>query len=186
MATMLDDTPQAGAGWGWLLASGVVALVLGIAALIWPFPATLAVSFIVGAFFIAIGAVALAAGIGGRGHGRRNYLILYGALSLILGLLCAFWPISAAVTITLFVAAWLFVRGMLEIATGMRISDHRGLMIGLGIINIVLAALILLAPLISALILPGYILGVSFLFGGMAETSAALHHRRGAPAFAGV
>lgn len=186
MATMLDDTPRAGAGWGWLLASGIVALVLGVSALIWPFPATRAVSFIVGAFFIAIGALALAAGIGGRGHGRRNYLILYGALSLLLGLLCAFWPVSAALTITVFIAAWLFVRGVLEVATGLRITDHCGLMLGLGVLNIVLAALILVAPLISALILPGYILGVSFLFGGMAETSAALHHRRGAPAFAVV
>ncbi len=36
----------------------------------------------------------------------------------------------------------------------------------------------------SALTLPGYILGISFLFGGITSIAAALAHRKGEPAFA--
>ena len=176
--------PQVGAGWGWMLASGVLGVVLGIAALIWPFPATYAATLIVGAFFLAAGVLALAAGFAGRGHGRRGYLIFYGLLSILLGLLVAFWPLSAAVTMTILIAAWLAVRGVAEIATGMRVRHHRALMLGLGAINILLAAIIMLGTPWSALTLPGYVLGISFLLTGGAEISAALSRRAGAPAFA--
>jgi uncharacterized membrane protein HdeD (DUF308 family) len=36
----------------------------------------------------------------------------------------------------------------------------------------------------SALTLPGYILGISFLFGGVPAILGGLAHRKGAPAFA--
>jgi uncharacterized membrane protein HdeD (DUF308 family) len=185
MATVIEtETPQVGAGWGWMLASGVLGVVLGLAALIWPFPATYAATLIVGAFFMAAGAVALGAGFFGRGHGRRGYIIFYGALSLVLGVLIAFWPLSGALSLTLLVAAWLGARGVVELIAGFRLRRHKALMIVLGVVNILLMLLIVATVPWSALTLPGYILGISFLFGGVTEISAAMAHRAGAPAFA--
>ena len=185
MASVIGtEQPQVGAGWGWMLASGIVAVVLGLAALIWPFPATYAATLIVGALFIAAGIVALGAGLFGRGHGRQGYLVLYGALSLLLGLLIAFWPFTGALSLTLMVAAWLGARGIMEIAAGLRLRRHRGLMIALGVVNLMLMAWIVATVPFSALTLPGYLLGISFLFGGATEIAAALSHRQGAPAFA--
>jgi uncharacterized membrane protein HdeD (DUF308 family) len=185
MATGYDDeAPRMGAGWGWMLASGVVAIVLGVLALFSPFPATYAATLIVGAFLLVAGGLALVAGLGGRGHARRGYLIGYGVLSLALGVLIAFEPVAGALSLTLLVAAWLGARGVMEFAVGVRARAHRAAMIALGVVNLLLAALILYTVPYSALTLPGYILAISFLAGGAAEVAAALSHRRGAPAFA--
>jgi uncharacterized membrane protein HdeD (DUF308 family) len=57
-------------------------------------------------------------------------------------------------------------------------------LIALGIINVLLALFILATVPFSALTLPGYILGISFIFGGVTSITAAADHRKGASAFA--
>ncbi len=173
-----------GAGWGWLLASGVVSMVLGVLALIWPFSATLAATLVVGWLFLIAGAFALIGAFAGRGHRRSNYLIGYGALSVVAGLLLILNPFSGAVSLTLLVAVWLAVRGVMEIAHGVRDARGRAAEIVLGVINLLFAAWVLTSLGWTAMTLPGYFLAFAFLFGGGTEIAAALHHRRGAPAFA--
>ena len=177
-------TGSAGAGWGWILAYGVVSAVLGLAAFAWPFAATLAATLVIGAFFIAAGIVSIGAGIFGKGHEGRGYAIGFGLLSLIVGLLMAFEPATGAFSLTLMVAIWLGIRGAMEVGLGARFRRGRGLMIALGVINILLAVYVLATLPWSALTLPGFILGISFLFGGVTAIAAALNHRKGAPAFA--
>src|SRR3546814_10748866 len=63
--TMTRDAAPMGAGWGWLLAYGLLSLILGVAAFLWPFSATIAATLIIGAFFIAAGIVSIGAGIFG-------------------------------------------------------------------------------------------------------------------------
>lgn len=173
-----------GAGWGWILAYGVLSALLGIAAFVWPFAATLAATLVIGAFFIAAGIVSLGAGIFGKGHEGRGYAIGFGILSLIIGLVMAFEPATGAISLTLLVAVWLGVRGAMEIGLGARFRRGRGLMIALGVVNILLAVYVLATLPWSALALPGFILGISFLLGGVTSIAAGLNHRKGARAFA--
>jgi len=175
---------RTGPGWGWILGYGVLSVVLGAAAFIWPFSATFAATLVVGSFFVATGAVSVGAGIFGRGHEGRGYLIGFGALSLLVGLVMVFEPVTGALSLTLMVAVWLAVRGVMELVVGARMRRRRGWMIALGAINIVLAVVIVATVPFSALTLPGYVLGLSFLFGGVSAVAAGLDHRRGAPAFA--
>jgi len=95
----------------------------------------------------------------------------------------AFDPVSGAVSLTLVVAIWLAVRGVLEVVLGARYRRHRWMMIALGIINILLAAYVLVMLPWAALALPGFILGISFLFGGVTAVMSALAHKKNAPAF---
>jgi uncharacterized membrane protein HdeD (DUF308 family) len=175
---------QAGAGWGWILAYGVLSLLLGVLALAWPFSATIAATLVIGWFFTAAGVVSIVAGVTGRGHEGRAYAILFGVVSVAVGLLMAFDPVSGAVSLTLVVAVWLAVRGVLELVLGARYRRHRWMMIALGIINILLAAYVLVMLPWAALALPGFILGISFLFGGVTAVMSALSHKKNAPAFA--
>ncbi|MGU3316700.1 HdeD family acid-resistance protein [Sphingomonas sp. M6A6_1c] len=178
-------TPDsAGAGWGWILAYGVLSIVLGVLAFLNPFAATYAATLVIGAFFIAAGLVSIAAGFAGRGHEGRGYAIGFGILSLVIGLLMAFAPATAAISLTLLVAIWLGIRGALEIGLGARFKRGRGLMIVLGVVNILLAIYVLATLPWSALTLPGFILGISFLLGGVASVASALNHKTGAKAFA--
>ena len=176
--------PRAGAGWGWILAYGILSVVLGVMAFIWPFAATWAATLVIGAFLFAAGALSIGAGLFGRGHEGRGYAIGFGIVSVLVGLLIAFDPFAGALSLTLVVAGWLAVRGIMEIGLGAGMKRARGMMIGLGVINIVLAAVVLATLPWSALTLPGFVLGVSFLMGGVASIVSATHHRKGASAFA--
>lgn len=185
-ARVMTDPLQpaaAGNGWAWILAYGAVSLVLGVLAFLNPFAATYAATLVIGAFFIAAGIVSLAAGIIGK-HEGRGYAIGFGLLSLIIGLLMAFDPVSGALSLTLMVGVWLGIRGALEIGLGARFKRGRGLMIALGVVNILLAIYVLATLPWSALTLPGFILGISFVFGGVTSILSALHHKKGAKAFA--
>lgn len=177
-------TPTAaGAGWAWILAYGVLSLALGVLAFLNPFAATYAATLVIGALFIAAGIVSLAAGVMGK-HEGRGYAIGFGLLSLVIGVLMAFDPMSGALSLTLLVGVWLGIRGAMEIGLGARFKRGRGLMIALGVVNILLAIYVLATLPWSALTLPGFILGISFVFGGVTSILSALHHKKGAKPFA--
>jgi uncharacterized membrane protein HdeD (DUF308 family) len=162
-----------------MLVYGLLSLALGLAAFVWPFAATLAVTLVVGAFFAAAGIVSIVAGLAGRGHDGRAYAIGFGIVSVLIGFVMALEPVTGAFSLTLMVTAWLMVRGVMEIAFGFRMRRGKAMMIVLGVVNVVLAGVVLATLPFSALTLPGYVLGISFLFGGMTATAAALAHRKG-------
>ena len=173
-----------GAGWGWIMAYGVVSVLLGVAAFVWPFAATYAATVVIGALLFVSGVFSIAAGLFGQGHEGRVYAVLFGVLSVIVGAVMVFEPVTGALSLTLMVTVWLAVRGVLEIVLGFRMRRRRGLMIALGVVNLLLAAFILMTVPWSALTLPGFILGVSFLIGGITAITAAGDHRKGAQPFA--
>lgn len=175
--TILGERPI---GWGWLLAAGIVTLAIGMLAFALPFPATLAATLIVGVYLLVSGAVAIAAAIGGRGHPTRWYDSLFGLLSLVIGVLMLFQPLAGALSLTFLLAIWLWVRGALEIWWGIRVRRHRWLLITLGLVNILLFVLIVAVAPYSALVLPGYLLAVSLIVGGLSQIWIALEHRQGA------
>lgn len=173
-----------GAGWGWILIYGIVSLLFGFMAFAWPFAATLAVTLVIGTFFIVSGAFSIAAGLFGKGHDARIYAVLFGLVSLVIGCIMAFEPVSGAASITLLVAIWLGIRGALEVAFGIRFRWHRWWFVALGVLNLLLAGYVVATLPWSALTLPGFILGISFIFSGIASIDQAMAHRKGARAFA--
>ncbi|KQN94547.1 hypothetical protein ASE95_04780 [Sphingomonas sp. Leaf231] len=177
-------TASIGAGWGWIMAYGIVSVLVGIAAFVWPFAATYAATVVIGTLLFVSGVFSIAAGLFGQGHEGRLYAVVFGVLTVIVGAVMVFEPATGALSLTLIVAIWLGVRGVLEVVLGLRMRRRRGLMIALGVLNILLAGFILSTVPWSALTLPGFILGLSFLVGGITAITAASDHRKGAEAFA--
>ena len=191
--TLLDDkpgfdpaigTPRAGTGWGWIVGYGVLSAAFGVFAFVFPVVATVAATLVIGAFFIAAGLSSLFAGIFGKAHEGRGYQIGFAIISIIIGLIMALEPRTGALSLTLLVVIWLGMRGAMELIWGYRMKRSRGMMIGLGIVNILLALFVLATLPLSAMTLPGYILGISFLLGGVASIASGLNHKKGADAFA--
>lgn len=176
--------PANGPGWGWIMAHGIVSLIVGVLALLWPVPATFAATAVIGVLFFVSGAFSVAAGLFGRGSAGRGHAVLFGIVSVIVGAIMLLEPITGAWSLTLLVAVWLGVRGVMEVYWGVKHRRRRALLITLGVVNLLLALFILATVPFSALTLPGYILGISFLFGGITSIVAASDHRAGAPAFA--
>ena len=167
--------PNASHGRGWVLAYGILSVLIGVAAFVWPVSATFTATILIGSFLFAAGIMSIATGFSSRAHHASAYRIFYGILSVLIGLIILFEPVSGAISITLLVAFWLAMRGIFELFWGYRFPVGRALMIGLGVINLLLAGFIIWTIPLTALTLPGYILGISFLMGGItaiAEASA--------------
>lgn len=182
MTDMRAERPTMGEGWGWIMAYGIVSALVGVAAFLWPFAATVAATVTIGAFFFISGVFAIAAGLFGHGHESRAYSIAFGLVSVIVGTLMVLEPATGAISLTLMVAVWLAVRGVLEVYWGFK-ARRRGLMIALGAVNLLLAAFIVATVPWSALTLPAFVLGTSFLMGGITAIAAAWDHRVGARPF---
>jgi uncharacterized membrane protein HdeD (DUF308 family) len=180
----IDGRPATGAGWGWIMAFGIVSVIVGAMAFAWPFAATFAATVVIGAFFFVSGVFSIAAGIFGRGSEGRGYAVLLGIVSVIAGAIMLFEPLTGMLSLTLMVAVWLMVRGVLELVWAFRSRRRRGVLLALGVVNVLLALFILATVPFSALTLPGFILGISFVFGGVTQIMAAADHRSGASAFA--
>jgi len=174
----------AGAGWGWIMAYGILSVVLGVAAFAWPFAATYAATMVIGTLFLLAGFASIISGIVSKDHEGRFYAIGFGVVSLMIGLIMVVEPVTGALSLTLMVTIWLGLRGAMEIGLGARFRRGRGLMIALGLINILLALYVLSTLPMSSLTLPGFILGISFLLGGINAIVSAAAHRKGADAFA--
>jgi len=166
-----------GIGWGWILAHGIVSLLLGIVAIFLPIPATFAATIVIGAYLIAAGLFSLLAGVFGKGHEGRGYTFIVGLLSLLGGLVMMFQPMVGAISLTLLLALFLIVRGVTDLAWGLRFRRGRGLMIVLGVLNLLFAGYITYSMPVAALALPGILLGFSFLLSGAIWTMFALDHR---------
>lgn len=166
------------AGWGWTLAYGIVSVLIGILAFSAPFPATLAATVVVGFFFLVGGIASLVAGFSSR-NDHRGYSLFVGLLSVLVGGYMVFAPVGGALSLTLMVIVWLGARGITEILVGMRVRRLRVPMLALGALNLLLAVLLFGTVPWSALTLPGYVLGASFLFGGIVSILGALAQKRG-------
>lgn len=166
-------------GWGWVLAFGIAQIALGIFAFAWPVSASITASILAGLFVTASGILALVAASRHRGE-RRMYDILFGVLSLLVGLYLLFAPASGAISLTFLIAIWLGVRGVLELYWGFaRVRRGRAWLIAMGVINIILMLWIVSSLPVSGLILPGTLLAISLVIGGVGTIASALAMRDG-------
>ncbi len=167
--------------WRWLLIEGIVLVVLGLAAIIIPPLAGLAVTIWLGAIFLVGGIVELVATL--REHGVPGYgwALLSGILAIIAGLLLLWNPMQGLLTLTYVLIAFFIIDG---IATIMYAIAHRRELTGRwewlllnGIIDLVLAVIILSGMPGSAAWALGLLLGIDLVFAGSSLIAVALTAR---------
>lgn len=169
------DLPVA---WGWIVALGVLSLLGGIAALVQPFLASLAVEAMAAAAFGILGAATLWMALTGQPDGARNRLFngLLGALMLVFAVSLVLQPLAGLVSLTILVAAFLVAEGVMRLVVAWRMRDRSGwgwLAAG-GAVSILLGALIFLVLPAAALGILGLFLAVDLIAGGVALIAMGL------------
>jgi uncharacterized membrane protein HdeD (DUF308 family) len=112
--------------WGWLLALGILMIILGVIAMAAPVVATIAVQIMLGWLLVISG---IAEGIHAfMAKGWRGFLLelLSAVLYLGVGILLLVAPLQGALALTMVLAAFLLVEGIFKIITAFRVRDHRG------------------------------------------------------------
>ena len=181
--------------WKWFLVRGVIALALGIGAIVFPLSAVFAFTMVFAAYCFLDGIASLVAGVrGAREPGHRwGALIFSGSVGILIGIMFLLMPLLATVAyssvVLLLLAVWAIVTGGLEIVAAIRLrKEIEGeWLLGLsGAISVLLglAVLILVLPHPAASILSAAWLIAFFAFGtGIVLVTQAMRLRRRAAAF---
>jgi uncharacterized membrane protein HdeD (DUF308 family) len=171
--------------WVLFLVEGIVLVILGVAAIIIPPIATLAVAIFIGWLFLISGIVGLVTTFWMKNAPGFWWSLLSAVLGIVAGGVLLLWPVSGAVSLTLVLIVFFIVEG---VATIMFALDHKRelsgqwlWMVASGIVDLVLAGIIFAGLPQSAAWAIGLLVGINLLFGGWAMIAMALHARNTAP-----
>lgn len=161
-------------------ASGIIAVIAGLAALALPFAATLAANFLVGAILVASGVVEVASAFDARKIRRFIAPFLLGVVAVIAGLILLFAPGVGILALTMTITAFLLANGLLKVFFAFSMRDAEGWvwMLVSGVLSLILGVLLLLGlPEISYWVL-GLFLGIDLLFYGVSMIALVVAARR--------
>ena len=178
MATSLS------AHWRLFLTEGIVLLILGLAAVMIPPAATLAVAILIGWILLVSGIVGLISTFRMRGAPGFGWSLLSALVAVVAGVLLLARPLSGALSLTVVLTVFLIFEGVASIM--MALTHRHGfsarwtLLLVSGIVDLILAAIIIAGLPGTAAWAIGLLVGINMVFGGSTLIAMALHARRGA------
>lgn len=147
--------------WPLVLTRGILGVLFGVLALVWPGITVLALAFLFGIYVLidAVGAIMHAFRPGDGAH-RIAYALL-GVLGLIAGVLTLVWPGVTVLVLATLVGAWAVVTGIMEIVAAIRLRKQitgEAFLVVAGALSVVAGVLVLFHPIAGAF-------GVALLIG---------------------
>lgn len=166
--------------WIWMAILAVISLIGGVLALLNPFAATLAATLMAGWVFAFLGALQIVQSFQMKGWGGFLWALLFGILTLVVGLSLIFNPLAGMVSLTLLVAVLFLAIGVVKImyAFSLRSVTGWGWVLFSGIVSVLLGILILADFPWSATSILGILLGVELISNGVLFLFIALGLRR--------
>jgi uncharacterized membrane protein HdeD (DUF308 family) len=176
--------------WGWFLAEGILLVVLGVAAVLIPVVASLAVTLVFGWILLISGIIGLITTFRATGAPGFTWSLISGILGVIVGFLLLRWPFQGTLSLTAVLIAFLAIEG---IATILYALEHRrsvfsrwGWLLASGIIDLALAVILFIGLPGAALWALGLLVGINLIFGGWAMIAMASFARGARPHSAGT
>lgn len=160
---------------GAFIALGVLSVIAGLLAFVFPLAATLAAALMFGAILVAVGLAQIANGIRTRGWKGWIWMVIAGVLSVAVGILLFARPIAGVLTLTMLLGAFFLVEGVVRtvMAFGIRSQPGWGLLLANGILGILLGILVFTQWPQAAAWLLGIVLGVDLILNGIWLISAS-------------
>jgi uncharacterized membrane protein HdeD (DUF308 family) len=171
--------------WVLFLVEGIVLLILGMLAIVIPPLATLGVTIFLGWIFLISGITGLVTTFWARHAPGFWWSLISALLGIGAGLVLLAWPVSGAVSLTLILIVFFVIEGIASIMYALehrqQLSGRWGWMLTSGIIDLILAAMILFGLPGTAAWALGLLVGINMIFGGAALVAMALHARTKTP-----
>ena len=148
--------------------AAVITIILGVLALILPFMAGVAATYILAANFVIGGVLMATAAFRAKDWAGALGLMMLGVVSVLAGVIIFAHPLIGLATITLFCIAGMFVAGIAKIVWTFKLPSGSGrwyLLIS-GILSIVVAAMLYSSFPFSALWAFGVLVGINLLVEG--------------------
>jgi uncharacterized membrane protein HdeD (DUF308 family) len=157
--------------WWLLLLRGVVAIIFGAIALLWPGITLLSLTYLWGAYAFADGIFGLwAAIVSGGNTSSRCWLGIGGIVSVLASAVAFFWPGMTALVLLMFIASWAIVIGGLQIYGAIqlrKVVQNEWWLILSGLLSIAFGVIMVAQPDAGALAVVWIIAWYAILFGCM-------------------
>jgi uncharacterized membrane protein HdeD (DUF308 family) len=167
--------------WWSLFIRGIVAIIFGILALVWPDLVLGTVITLLGIFVLVVGIVFTIGAVTHRGP-DRHWLrhLIPGVIGIAVGIITIAQPEILAVVIIYLIAIWALIHGIGEIHAAMRLrKDVAGewMPIVIGIASVVIGVILLLQPLMAGAVII-WLVGLFILILGILWVIMAFRARR--------
>jgi uncharacterized membrane protein HdeD (DUF308 family) len=168
--------------WVLFLVEGIILVILGALAILVPPLATITVTILIGWLFLISGAVGLFTTFWMRHAPGFWWSLLSALIAIFAGFLLLVWPLTGALSLTFVLTAFFVVEGVASIMYAIehrnQLSGRWGWMLLSGIIDLILAAIIIAGLPGSAAWALGLLVGIDLLFGGAALIGMAFAARK--------
>jgi len=189
-----DELEQMHRNWPWFLVIGVVLILVGAGAIVYPVAATVITVQVFGFLLLAAGIVEIVSGVIGRRWGGFLLHLLCGLLYLFLGAVIIDRPLLGAAGYTLLLAVFFVASGLFRvfIAASQRFSGWGWVLLS-GAVSFLLGVLIWRELPEAAFWVIGMFVGIDLIFNGFSwvmaglagrTVTSAVARREGAPALA--
>ncbi|WP_029582845.1 HdeD family acid-resistance protein [Bradyrhizobium sp. URHD0069] len=169
--------------WKVFLFEGILLMILGLAAVIAPLIASLAFTIFFGWMFLISGVVGLATTFWARRMPGFRWSLASAALAVGAGIILLARPAEGVLTLTIVIGAYFLAEGVATIMYALEhrreLSERWSWMLFAGIMDILIAALIITGLPGSAEWAVGLLVGINLLFGGASLIAMALAARKG-------
>lgn len=167
MERQLSHVEDIRKNWGWFLALGIFLIFLGAAIIGSSYYATIFSMLVFGIFLLCAGVVQIFQAFLARKWGGLFLSLFLGILYIVTGFLCLGKPVEAAVSITLWIAAFCFIAGLFKMLAALLIRfDQWGWVFFNGAITFILGIMIYSSWPISGLWVIGLFIGIDLILAG--------------------
>jgi uncharacterized membrane protein HdeD (DUF308 family) len=155
----------------WLVAvRGLVAVIFGLLALVWPAMTLLALVLLFGGFALVDGVVAVALAVTGRRPAgtSRGWLAFEGLLGVAAGVVTFVWPDITTLALLWVIAFWAVVSGVFEVIAAVRLRRelrNEWLLALAGVASVVFGVILMVQPGEGALALVWLVGVYAIVFG---------------------
>ena len=110
--------------WWIALLLGLIGVVAGVIALIWPFPTAVVLAVLVGCWALVTGIIEIVSAVRQRRERRRTaWLVVAGLLSVVAGVLILIWPVHGAVAVAMLLGVFATAYGV--VLAGLALAVRR-------------------------------------------------------------
>jgi uncharacterized membrane protein HdeD (DUF308 family) len=160
-----DPVAQVSKNWWLLLILGLVSVIAGVLAIVYPDLTLLALGIFAGVSLLMIGIMEIVDSIAGDPDSRALTAIV-GVLSVLAGLVCVRRPGESLLALVIVLGFWLIIEGIVRFIRAFSELEDRALLMGLAILDIILGILILALPDLSLVTL-AVLFAISLLARGV-------------------
>jgi uncharacterized membrane protein HdeD (DUF308 family) len=174
----------------WVFAlRGVLAIIFGVLAFVWPAMTLTVLVLLFGAYVLVDGVFALITAFRARGHVQHLWtLIVEGVVCVGAGILTFIYPGVTTLVLLYIIAFWAILTGLFEMIAAVRLRreiEHEWLLILAGMLSLLFGVLLAINPAAGALAVV-FIIGAYAIVFGMTLVVLALRlrrwsHRAGSP-----